>query len=202
MAHLKKMTYDMTETTKPGDIEILVERAGTDAEAFGKLYDLYYERMLHFCFCRVFDQTEAEDLVSCIFLEVARRIRSFCGRTEQDFRNWLFRIAVNQVNYHIRKKRRREELFKEALRRGEIYRANQHNPSKEIDQYALYSALIKLKPKYQTVIVLRFFENLQYEDIAEIFKSKPSTIRATVHRALNKLKVNLQSLSDSEVRNV
>jgi len=50
----------------------LVLRARTDADALGRLYDLYYERIFHFCLSRLFYKEAAEDVTSIVFLTVAR----------------------------------------------------------------------------------------------------------------------------------
>ena len=76
----------------------LVLRAKTQAEALGQLYELYYERIFRFCVYRLFNKEIAEDVTSVVFLQVARGIRGFKGRSEQDFRNWLYAIAANQAN--------------------------------------------------------------------------------------------------------
>jgi len=83
----------------------LVLRAKTEAEALGRLYELYYERIFRFCVYRLFNKEIAEDVTSAVFLNVACWMRSFKGRSEQDFRNWLYAIAANQANAYIRKSR-------------------------------------------------------------------------------------------------
>ena len=68
----------------------LVEKARTEAEALGRLYELYYERIFRLCVHRLFNKQAAEDVTSTVFLDVARKIRTFSGRGEDDFRGvWL-----------------------------------------------------------------------------------------------------------------
>ncbi len=64
-----------------------------------------------FVYNRLFDKEIAEDVTSTVFLAVARRIDSFAGRTQADFRNWLYRIAANQANAHLRKTSRRNKIL-------------------------------------------------------------------------------------------
>ncbi|MHC4646264.1 MAG: RNA polymerase sigma factor, partial [Planctomycetota bacterium] len=52
----------------------------------------------------------------------------------------------------------------------------------------------KLKVKHQCIITLRFFENLDFDEIAKIMKARPATVRVTLHRALKKLKNHLQTI--------
>jgi RNA polymerase sigma-70 factor (ECF subfamily) len=106
----------MAKIATQTDNDDLVLRARTDAEALGRLYDLYYDQIFLFCLCRLFSREAAEDITSVVFLTVARSIAGFKGRTRSDFRNWLYRIAANHTNSHIRKTSRRKQLFEEAVR--------------------------------------------------------------------------------------
>src|SRR5712671_87844 len=101
---------------QPAADDDLVIRARTDRTAFGLLYDRFYAHVARYCLRRLFDRTVAEDVTSDVFLQVASHIREFPGRTETDFRCWLFRIATNAVNAHLRQTRRRAELWEAAAR--------------------------------------------------------------------------------------
>ncbi|HUU15665.1 MAG TPA: RNA polymerase sigma factor [Sedimentisphaerales bacterium] len=175
----------------------LVLKARTQAEALSRLYEMYYERIFRFCVHRLFDKEIAEDVTSTVFLEVARSIRLFKGRTVQDFQNWLYAIAANQANAYIRKTSRRKELLKEAA--GLMKSADgSTDESSEMDWPRLYAAILKLKPLHQTIVTLRFFENLKYEQIAQILNVKEVNVRVTLHRILNELRNNLQSVFERQ----
>ena len=177
----------------------LVLRARMQADALGRLYELYYNRIFRFCVYRLFDKEAAEDVTSSIFLEVARGIRSFKGRTEQDFRNWLYAIAANQANATIRKSSRRKKLLKDAADSITASATENTNPSSEPDWPSLYKAILKLKPQHQTIVTLRFFENFSYEQISQILNVKEATLRATLHRILNQLRIQLQTVFHGEI---
>jgi len=106
----------MAKTVRSSRNDELVVRARTDAKALGELYEMYYERVFRFCVHRLFSKEIAEDITSTVFLEVARGMRGFAGRTERDFRSWLYTIAVNQVNAYIRKSSRRRRLLSKIAR--------------------------------------------------------------------------------------
>ncbi len=179
----------LVERTEDDD---LVLEARTQAHALGRLYELYYERIFRFCVHRLFNKEIAEDVTSTVFLEVARSIRLFKGRTVQDFQNWLYAIAANQANAYIRKTSRRKELLKEAA--GLMTAADRStDKSSEQDWPRLYTAILKLKPQHQTIVTLRFFESLKYEQLAQILNVKEATVRVTLHRILNELRNHLQS---------
>ena len=190
------MVGAMAKIVKRTDIDDFVLRARTEADALGQLYELYYERIFRFCVHRLFIKEVAEDVTSTVFLEVARRIRTFKGRTEQDFRNWLLRIAANQANAYIRKTSRRKQLLAKAAAPAVLLRKNE--AAGELGWPMLYAAILKLKPEHQTIITLRFFENLEFEQIARILNAREATVRVTLHRILIKLRNHLQTVLDGE----
>lgn len=174
----------------------LVFRARTQAEALGRLYEMCYERILGFCVHRLFNKEIAEDVASQVFLEVARGIGSFRGHTVKDFQSWLYAIAANQANAYVRKTTRRKKLLEEAA--GSMTACAPGGADTSLDWPKLYTAILKLKPQHQTIVTLRFFENLQYEQIADILDVKEATLRVRLHRILNELRNNLQTVDDGE----
>jgi RNA polymerase sigma-70 factor (ECF subfamily) len=175
------------------DADNLVLQARTDADALGRLYELYYERIFKFCVHRLFNKDIAQDITSEIFLQIASQIRNFPGLTEADFNNWLYAIAANHANAYIRKTSRRKQLLTEV---AASFCAETADCPDELDWPRLYSAILKLKPKHQTIITLRFFENLNFEQIAKIINARPATVRVTLHRILKKLRNHLQKSVD------
>ena len=186
----------LVERTEDND---LVLRAKTQAEALGRLYELYYERIFRFCVHRLFNKEIAEDVTSAVFLQVARGIRGFKGRSEQDFRNWLYAIAANQANAYIRRTSRRKKLLAEAAGSMRPTNAGSADMSFEPDWPRLYAAILKLKPQHQTIVILRFFENFSYEQVAQILDVKEATLRVTLHRIINQLRNQLQTVFDGEI---
>jgi RNA polymerase sigma-70 factor (ECF subfamily) len=175
----------------------LVFRARTQAEALGRLYEMYYQRIFSFCVHRLFDKEVAEDVTSAVFLEVARSIRLFRGQTVSDFQSWLYAIAANQANAYIRKTTRRKKLLEYTA--GSMTAFAVEGTDNSPDWPKLYKAILKLKPQHQTIVTLRFFENLRYEQIAQILNVKEATLRVSMHRILNELRKHLQTVSEPEV---
>jgi len=176
------------EQTAYDDLVILAKSQTT---ALGRLYDLYYDRIFRFCVHRLFNRSTAEEVASSVFLTVAQGMPQFKGQTEQDFRSWIYTIAANQANAHIRKTMRRQRLMEDFVARRRAREQGPHEWS-SLDWPSLYAAIQELKPEHQTILTLRFFENMDYDDIAGIVGARPATIRVTLHRILRRLQEALR----------
>jgi RNA polymerase sigma-70 factor (ECF subfamily) len=184
------MVGAMAKPVEQTPYDDLVIQAKTEAQALARLYELYYDRIYAFCVHRLYSRTTAEDITSGVFLTVAGAMRDFKGRTEQDFRAWIYTIAANQANAYIRKTSRRKRLMENvvAMRRAAEPEAS---PWSQMDWPTLYTAILELKPEHQTVLTLRFFEDMDYDEIGRIMDMKTGTIRVTLHRILRKLREGL-----------
>jgi RNA polymerase sigma-70 factor (ECF subfamily) len=181
------------------DQEILIEQARGDRAAFARLYRIHYERVFRYCCRRLFNRHTAEDVTSTVFFRVMRTISTFEGNSD-GFRNWLYRIATNAVNDYLKTAKRRAETIRNAAQqhgRGRAFAAESDNELLK-KNLAVKQALLGLKPKYQTVITLRFFEKMKLVEIAEILGQNPATIRTQLARALSKLRKELKPAAHLE----
>jgi RNA polymerase sigma-70 factor (ECF subfamily) len=180
------MVAIMTKPVEQTAYDDLVVLAKTQAAALGRLYELYYDRIFRFCVHRLFNRSTAEDVTSSVFLTVARTMRDFKGRTEQDFRSWIYTIAANQANPHMRKTMRRKRLMENV---AVHWRADEENSAQwsSLDWPTLHAAIQELKPEHQTILTLRFFENMDYDEIGRVVDARPATIRVMLHRTLRRL---------------
>jgi RNA polymerase sigma factor (sigma-70 family) len=188
-------------TNDETDCDPLVQQAKTQREAFAALFDRYFPRVHRYCQRRLLDCATADDLSSEVFLNVAQTIRRFPGTTEVDFRRWVYRIATNVINAHYRKRNRRQALFERAAGRGWWTRAA--SPDVQTNHHAddrsenLLQALASLTVREQTVMTLRYWEELSYEEIGQIIEARPETVRVVASRAIQTLRnklVNLPSI--------
>lgn len=171
--------------SKAADDSQLIAEARSNPAAFVRLYRSHYDAVFRYCVHRLFERQAAEDVTSDVFLKAVENIRRFKGN-EKQFRNWLYRIATNAVNNYLRKTARRNRLLKVAREQANSQVAD---CVESADKLALLKeAVFVLKPRYQTIITLRFFENLKLTEIAEVLASSPGTVRSQLARALAKLR--------------
>ncbi|MBC8356737.1 MAG: RNA polymerase sigma factor [Planctomycetes bacterium] len=176
-------------------VDDLVKAARTDRIAFGELFDHFYSPIFAYCSRRLVVRAVAEDVASEVFLKVAARIREFSGTCVEDFRRWLFRIATNEINAHLRQSIRRRELLEAAAQMGKI-NSSASAPlladESPVDWQEVYEALGELTDREQSIISLRFFAGLKHEQIADVLEVKAGTIRVALSRALDKLRDRLR----------
>ncbi len=183
-----------------GEIKDLVEKSqNKDREAFGRLFDLYYEKVLNYVFRRTLDVEYAKDITSNVFLKILKNLENFEWRSGPfSFTAWVFKIATNEINQYFRKQNRyrltlddEDNLFEP----GDDSKAAEEIERKiDNDKYLLIlnKAIRQLKPIYQDIIHLRYFEELSYEEISGIVDKNESTIRVYCKRAKEELKLILK----------
>ena len=179
----------------------LVRDARRQKEAFGLLFDQFYPCVFAYCVRRLLLRAVAEDVCSEVFLKVAGRIHDFAGNTVEDFRRWLFRIATNEINAHLRKSLTRQKLLEAAARMG-VIKANIAAPimgdESPVQWKALYQALADLSDREQSIIALRFFAGLKHDQIAAALELKGGTVRVALSRALDKLRERLRPSANAD----
>jgi RNA polymerase sigma-70 factor, ECF subfamily len=173
----------------------LARRAAFDTEALRKLYVLYYPKLLSYCERRLYILAVAEDVVSEVWLQVAEQVRDFRGTSDREFAGWLYAIATNRTNDYVRSWRRRRGLLEAAAREGRIRMAGQQEPYEpDLDWPHVYAAIAALPVRDQSIVSLRIFEDLPFEQIAAIVGMRPASVRMAYGRTLNKLRVRLGKL--------
>jgi len=178
--------------TNAADEARLIAQARSDPDAFIRLYRRYYDAIFRYCVHRLFARGAAEDATSQVFLKAIEHFGRFKGDAAQ-FRSWLYRIAGNVINEHLRKTARRDRLLKRAFweRSIRIVGGESTVESSNDKLAVLREAILALRPKYQTIITLRFFENMKLTEIAELLGRSAGTVRSQLARALAKLRKKL-----------
>ena len=87
----------------------LVERAKTDADAFGELYDHYFGQIYRFAYSRTRDQDAAEDVTQEVFMKALRAMPRY-RPSGHPFSSWLYQISANAIADHFRQRRPQASL--------------------------------------------------------------------------------------------
>jgi len=159
-----------------------------DAEAFGFLYQKYVTAIFNYIYYRTGNQHDAEDITARVFHRAFGHISSykFMG---VPFSAWLYRIAHNLVaNYHRDSSRKREVSLEDHL---DLHTQGDHPETALVvtqDNEALLSAIRKLTPDRQQLLILKYVEHLSNNEIAVIMGRSEGAIKSLYHRTLLALK--------------
>ena len=173
----------------PGD-EVLVQRLRDgDASAGEALARRYYDPLVRYL-QRLAGAQAAEELHQQTWLSVLDHLDRFDPMTAGGgFKAWLFRIATNKANDHWRS-RGRERVAKEGLRLviDELHPAAGQRIEAAEQEERLRRAIGQLPEAQRQVLVLRYYSNLKFVEIAQILGCPLNTALGRVHKALIKLR--------------
>ncbi len=135
---------------------------------------------------------DAEDIVQETLYKALKNIDAI---HHDKVRAWLFKVAINSY-YNLYSKKKRSIKYIDALPNMELFTesAEDEMVSKECNN-EIYKALDLLKPSYKNLLVLKYFIDLPYKDIADILEISESNLKIYLYRARNKLKKILEGLS-------
>jgi RNA polymerase sigma factor (sigma-70 family) len=172
---------------------LLIERAKSsgDEKAFAELMSRYKKPVYHMILKMIRNVDDAEDLTIEAFAKAFKNLAKF--NPEFTFSTWLFRIATNNCIDFMRKKKLATTSISGTYKddAGENvdmeFKDGGLNPMEETikaQKVALVQSIVtKLPPKYQTLVKLRYFQELSYEEIAVELDAPLGTVKAQLHRA-------------------
>jgi RNA polymerase sigma-70 factor, ECF subfamily len=155
---------------------------------FEKVYDTYVKQIFRFIYLRTNNTQISEDINSETFLRFWKTIER--GKIINNERAFLYAIARRIIIDYYRSKKYKVEVHVEEIPEERQYPNDEMVEKLYLDQQInqIYTQLKKIKKEYQEIIILRFVEDLEYDEIAEILGKKDTNIRVLVHRAIDKLK--------------
>jgi RNA polymerase sigma-70 factor, ECF subfamily len=159
----------------------LLERAlSGDRFAFEQLFRPLYHDGFRLAVSILYDAALAEDAVQEALLKAWRKLNTF--RTGSDVRPWFLTIVANQC------RSMRRARWWSVLRFADVKTEVTADPS-AADRMDLEAALRKLPERARLLLVLRYYLDMPFEEIAEVVGASPSAVKSGTHRALVRLRV-------------
>ena len=168
----------------------LVSQAKNNAHAFGLLYDEYYSQTYSYVLKRTASVNTALDITSEIFLNALKNIGKFQWRGIP-FSAWLYRIAAHEISNYYRANGHRQISLDELVDfdiPDEEQAEAQTKLEQQADFLAVHSVVVRLPLKYREVVMMRYFDDLRLNEIAQRLGKSEGTIKSLLHRGLEKLK--------------
>ena len=156
--------------------------------AFDSLFAKYQDYVYNIVYGIVGSSDEARDVSQEVFVQVYRSLPSF--RRGSRFATWLYRIAVNRAVDAARSAKGRRWLpLLETLSATPDPDANPaHNAEKGAEQREIQSVLMKVPVQHRDVLVLKYFQDLSVDEIAEVLGISVTAAKVRLHRARNHFK--------------
>ncbi len=165
-----------------------------------EIIDSNYQRVYKLCLYYLKDESESEELTQEVFLRVFKKKSTF--KEESDIYTWIYRIAVNTVLNHIRRKKIVQFISFEASKEkgeteiasvgGDPARKLEEVELREIQMKKLEQAIGLLSNREKTAFYFFHYDGLKQKQIAEIMNTPLSAVESLVHKAIKKIKSNVE----------
>ena len=161
------------------DEELMSKVSAGDLDHLKILFERHHVHVYNFLFKMSRDKMLSEDITQEVFYKLMKYRTSY---NNGKFVSWLFTIARNCLKTHYRKNNENHENV------DDYNFKLKSNEEKTEDYSHLQKALAKLEPSDREVLIMNRFQEIKYNELAEIIDSTPGAVKTKVSRALKKLK--------------
>lgn len=173
--------------------ELLDER--TKNKAFSLLIDKYQKPLYHHIRHIVINHEDAQDALQNTFVNVYRGLPNFKGNSK--LFSWIYKIAHNEALSVLQKNAKNKSTSIEDLQHQNINELSAANYFDGDDiQKKLHLAILKLPQQQQLVFKMKYFDDLKYEEIANILNLSVGGLKANYHHAVKKIEQILNKSTD------
>ncbi len=160
-----------------------------DSDAFRCLFDRYRDKVYTIALYHLNgDATAAEDVVQTVFVKLFRTIHQF--RSDSEFSTWLFRSVANACMDEHRRRRR-------WMPWASIPEQSYQHELNGVDE-SVRAAIEKLSPKLRMPVLLKYFEDMSYEEIAQTLGCSTGTVASRLNRGHKMLAQHLRHLHEED----
>ena len=171
--------------TRESRLEQIIDGCkGGDAECFSQLIDIYAGRCYGYFYRLTGKRDVSDELLSKLFVKLVEKISSYKGGC---FEAWLFKLASNIFYDYLRGKQRDKKLIEIGKEQLIAKTKEPKEPDSEIYD-KLQTMLGRLDDDTRELIMLRFYSQASFKEIAEIRSQPIGTVLTKVHRGLKKLR--------------
>ena len=160
----------------------------TQNTAFQKLLSDYQKPLYSHIRNIVLNHDDADDVLQNTFVKVFQNLKNFKG--ESKLFSWMYRIATNEALTFLSQKAKLKGITSEDLQNKTIdnLKADLYFDGDDI-QIKLQKAIVTLPEKQQLVFKMKYFEELKYEEIADILGTSVGALKASYHHAVKKIEL-------------
>ncbi len=172
---------------QPDELKLIQEFNEGNEQAFNPLVLRYKEKIYWIVRRMIPDHDEADDVTQNVFIKAYQSLNTFKG--ESSFYTWIYRIAINlSLNEIRRRKIRKTFSLDEEIHQVSSTDAHPLEMMEREERTKLIQEAIDLLPeKQKKVFLLRYYEELPYEEIAKILKTSVGGLKANYFHAVKKI---------------
>lgn len=182
----------VNSVSEVSDSEVVERVRAGETDAFRFLIERYENKLLRYARKFLLNSDDSRDLVQDVFMKAYANLRSF--DTKRKFSSWLYRIAHNEFINALKKRSifptiplpDTDIILPSLLSRTVEEAAIDREARRDIDR-----GLDELDPKYREPLILYYFEELSYQEIADILQIPPATVGVRLKRGRDMLKKTL-----------
>ena len=174
------------------DEELMSQVRSGVGEMLGVLFERYHVPLFNFYLKLTADRSMSEDLVQEVFFRILKYRHSY--RADTPFRAWMYQIARN-ARLDLLRKRKPESSWEPEMSPA-VAPVDTAQQSQE--SLLLRTALMQISEDKREVLVLSRFQDLKYEEIAQLIGCEVGTVKTRVHRALQELRQIFQQLESGK----
>ncbi len=168
--------------------ELIAERAKTDVDAFGILYERHLKRIYSYIYYRTGNTHDAEDLTEKTFFQALANLQRYQIQGAP-FAAWLYRIAHNIVaNWHRDTGRRQSVQLDAIVELRDPMGDPVAAAESEEEKVELRGVIAKLPADRQQLLILKFVEQMANAEIAQVMGRTEGAVKALLHRTIESLK--------------
>ncbi|MCP6719299.1 MAG: RNA polymerase sigma factor [Patescibacteria group bacterium] len=168
------------------ELKILVEKSQKgNKDAFREIFDRFSDKFFAYTFSRTSNRDDALDIVQDTFIDLWKGLKKFKYRSNEAFHGFIFTIVKRKLSKHYKSK---DKVV--SLDRISEKDMGQSKIGQEDHQYVL-KHVDALDPKYQDLLRLRYWSGMTFGEIASTLNITETNAKVRHHRALKKLKINL-----------
>jgi RNA polymerase sigma-70 factor, ECF subfamily len=167
-----------------------------ERESFGILYDKHFDAIYRFILLKTGNKTDAEDISHQVFLSAWQKINKYEFQGFP-FSSWLYKIASNAVIDHWRTSKPNVSIDLVSENYLSELPELHNNLDQKFELKLVKNAIPRLEPDQQSVIIMRFVDELSTKEIANILDKSEGAVRVIQHRALKQLRKLIEEDKES-----
>lgn len=173
----------MAIISKKQELNLALAAKSGNSESFGRLYEIYIKKIYDFIYYKTLNKEVAEDITSIVFIKAWNKIEQF---REGSFSAWLYMIARNAVTDYYRREKGYDNIddcWDLADKTDFLTTID-----RDLDVDLIKEAMKSLKDQEREILIMRFWLDLSFSEIAERLNKKEGAVKMALGRTLKDLK--------------